>query len=76
MWSCLATQVEDASQTIDSLNSFVSAVRMEEAEEASVVFQPQRLVQLHNNKEQIEEMGAAVHRHSDNLRTTLLLIQA
>jgi hypothetical protein len=75
MWACLATQVENASQTIDSLNSFVNTVRMEEAEEASFIFHPQRLVQLNKSRDQIEDMAATVHRHRDNLRTTLLLIQ-
>jgi hypothetical protein len=66
--------VEDASQTIHGLESFVKSVRLEEAEEASLVFRPQRLVQLNKSKDQIEEMVANVRRHSDNLRTTLLLV--
>jgi hypothetical protein len=74
MWTCLTTQVEDASQTIHGLESFVKSVRLEEAEEASLVFRPQRLVQLNKSKDQIEEMVANVRRHSDNLRTTLLLV--
>jgi hypothetical protein len=76
MWACLTTQVDDASQTIHSLESFVKSVRMEEAEEASLVFQPQRLVQLSKSNDLIEEMRVTVRRHSDNLRTTLLLIHA
>jgi hypothetical protein len=31
-------------------------------------------VQLNKSKDQIEEMVANVRRHSDNLRTTMLLV--
>jgi hypothetical protein len=75
MWDCLATQVRESGQTLQELELFVRSVRMEEAEEASLVYHPQHLVQLNKSKGQIEAMGTDVRRHTDNLRTTLLLIQ-
>ena len=75
MWNCLATQVRESLQTLQELELFVKSVRMEEAEETSIVYHPQHLVQLNKSKDQIEAMGADVHRHTENLRTTLLLIQ-
>jgi hypothetical protein len=75
MWECLATQVRESGQTLQVLELFVRSVRMEEAEETSLVYHPQHLVQLNKSKDQIEAMGTDVRRHTDNLRTTLLLIQ-
>jgi hypothetical protein len=76
MWTCLATQVHESGQTVQDLELFVKSVRMEETEEeASLVYHPQHLVQLNKSRDQIEEMGDDVRRHTDNLRITLLLIQ-
>ncbi|KAF1839648.1 ankyrin [Decorospora gaudefroyi] len=75
MWFCLATQVEETSRTIQELESFVKSVSMQEEERLGAGCRPQRLVELNKSKDQIETMGRDVHRHTDNLRTTLLLIQ-
>jgi hypothetical protein len=75
MWTYLATQVHETGQTIRDLELFVKGVRMEETEEASLVCHPQHLVQLNKSRDQIQEMGNDVRRHTDNLRITLLLIQ-
>ncbi|KAF2178147.1 hypothetical protein K469DRAFT_742257 [Zopfia rhizophila CBS 207.26] len=58
MWNCLATQVEETSRTMQELELFVKSVR---GEESSFV-------------DQIASIRTKVCRHTDNLRTTLLLI--
>lgn len=71
MWNCLATQVEETSRTIQELEMFVKSVR---GEESSFIEKAQRQRKLDNSKDEIASIRTNVCRHTDNLRTTLLLI--
>jgi len=71
MWNCLATQVEEISQTMQELELFVQIVR---GEESSFISQTQRQRKLDQSKDRIANIRTKVCRHTDNLRTTLLLI--
>jgi hypothetical protein len=71
MWNCLATQVEETSRTMQELELFVKSVR---GEESSFIGQAQRQRKLDKSKDQIASIRTKVCRHTDNLRTTLLLI--
>jgi hypothetical protein len=75
MFECLTLQVREASQTIQELEQFARSVRMGKAEETSLVYHSQHLMQLNKSRDQIEERGHDVRRHTDSLRITLLLIQ-
>lgn len=68
IWNCLATQVEETSQTIQELELFVKTVR---GEKSNFIGQAQR---QRESKDQIAGIRTKVCRHTDNLRTTLLLI--
>ncbi|CAA9962034.1 Ank-2 multi-domain protein [Pyrenophora teres f. maculata] len=72
IWASLAIQIQETSQTIQELESFEKSFKAEEREDSSPVFQS---AQLEKSENKIEEMENSVRRHSDNLRTTLLLIQ-
>ena len=71
MWNCLATQVEETSRTMQELELFVQSVR---GEEFSFIVHAQRQKKLDKSKDQIASIRTKVFRHTDNLRTTLLLI--
>ena len=71
MWDCLATQVEETSQTMQELELFVKVVR---GEESSLISQAQRQRKLDRSKDQIASIRTKVCRNTDNLRITLLLI--
>ncbi|ERF70971.1 hypothetical protein EPUS_09042 [Endocarpon pusillum Z07020] len=71
IWNCLATQVEETSQTIQELELFVKSVR---GEDSGFIGQAQRQKKLDKTKNQIASIRTKVCRHTDNLRTTLLLI--
>jgi len=71
MWDCLATQVEETSQTMQELELFVKFVR---GEESSLISQAQRQRKLDRSKDQIASIRTKVCRNTDNLRITLLLI--
>ncbi|KAF2492419.1 hypothetical protein BU16DRAFT_515365 [Lophium mytilinum] len=71
LWSCLATQVEESSRTTQELELFVRNVR---EEESSFIGQAQRQWKLDKSKDQIASIRMKVLRHTDNLSTTLLLI--
>ena len=73
MWNCLVTQVEEASRTLQELELFVKSVR---GEVSNFVGQAQRQKKLDKSKDQIASIRTKVSRHTDNLRTTLLLINA
>ena len=73
MWDCLATQVEETSRTMQELEQFVKSVR---GEESSFIGQAQRQRKLDKSKDQIASIRTTVCRHTDNLRTLLLLINA
>lgn len=70
VWTCLATQVEETSTTMQELEQFVKLVR---GEESGFVGQAQRQRKLDRSKDQVAIMGEKVRRHTDNLHTTLLL---
>ncbi len=71
MWDCLATQVEESSRTMHDLDLFVKSVR---GEESSFIGPVQRQRKLDKSKDQIATIRTEVGRHTDNLRTTRLLI--
>ena len=71
MWSCLVTQVEETSRTIQELELFVKSVR---EEESNLIGQPQRQRKRDKSKDQIASIRIKVCWHTDNLRTMLLLI--
>lgn len=71
IWNCLVTQVEETSRTIQELELFVKSVR---GEESSFIDQAQRQRKLDKSKDQIASIRIKVCRHTDNLHTTLLLI--
>ncbi|KAF2815680.1 uncharacterized protein BDZ99DRAFT_376297 [Mytilinidion resinicola] len=71
LWNCLATQVEDTSRTMQELELFVRSAR---GEESSFISNAQRQWKLDKIKDQITSLRTKVCRHTDNLRTTLLLI--
>lgn len=68
IWNCLATQVEETSRTTKQLELFVKSVR---GEKFNFIGQAQR---QRESKDQIAAIRTKVCRHTDNLRTTLLLI--
>jgi hypothetical protein len=71
LWNCLATQMQETSRTIQELELFVKSAR----EEGSSFFgQAQRQRRLDNSKDQIASIRTKICRHTDNLHTTLLLI--
>ena len=71
IWKCLATQVEESSRTIQELELFVKKVREEEPD---FIGQVHRQKKLDKSRDQIASVRTKVRRHTDNLRTTLLLI--
>jgi hypothetical protein len=71
MWHCLAMQVEETSRTMQELELFVRSVR---GEESSFISQAQRQRNLDKRKDQIASIRTKVCMHTNNLRTTLLLI--
>lgn len=71
MWNCLVTQVEETSLTMQELELFVKSTR---GEESSFIGQAQRQRKLDQSRDQIASIRAKVCRQTDNLRTTLLLI--
>ena len=71
MWSCLVTQVEETSRTIQELELFVKSIR---GEESNFIDQPQRQRKRDKSKDQIASIRIKVCWHTDNLRTMLLLI--
>ena len=71
MWSCLVTQVEETSRTMQELELFIIGVR---GAESNFIGQAQRQRKLDNSKDQIACIRTKVCRHTDNLGTTLLLI--
>jgi len=71
IWICLATQVEETSRTMHELELFVKSVRVEES---SFIGQAQRQRKLDQSRDHITSVRTKVNRQTDNLRTTLLLI--
>lgn len=71
IWNCLATQVEETNRTMQELELFIKSVR---GEEPSFIGQAQRQKKLDKSKDQIASIRTQVCRHTDNLHTTLLLM--
>ena len=71
MWNCLGTQVEETSQTIQELELLVKTVR---GEKYRSIGQAQRQRKLDNSKDQIASIRTKVCSNTNNLRTTLLLL--
>lgn len=71
MWDCVATQVEESSRTMHELDLFVKNVR---GKESVFIGQTQRQRKLDKSKDHIASIRAQVCQHTDNLRTTRLLI--
>ena len=71
IWSCLVTQLEETSRTIQELELFVKAIR---GEESSFIGQPQRQRKRDKIKDQIANIRIKVCWHTENWRTMLLLI--
>ena len=71
LWSCLGTQVEETSRTIQELELFVKGIG---GEESKFIDQPQRQRKRDNSKDQIASIRIKVCWHTENWRTTLFLI--
>ena len=71
MWSCLVTQVEETSRTIQELELFIKSIR---GEESNFISQPQRQKKRDKSKDQIASIRIKVCWHTENWRTMLLLI--
>ncbi|KAI9689595.1 MAG: hypothetical protein M1822_010247 [Bathelium mastoideum] len=71
MWSCVATQAEEASRTVQDLELFATHV---EGNEPNSTGRAQRQRKLDNGQNQIASFRTKVCWHTDNLHTTLLLI--
>lgn len=71
MLNCLVTQVEETGQTMQELELFVKSVR---GEESSFIGQAHCQRKLDKSKDQIASIRTRLCRHTDNLHTTLLLI--
>lgn len=71
IWKCLAMQVEDTGRTMQELELFVKSAR---GDESSFISQAQRQKKLDTSKDQIASIRTQVGRHTDNLHTTLLII--
>lgn len=71
MWNCLVTQVNETSRTLQELELFVRSFR---GKEFDSIGQTERERQLGKSQDQIASIRARICRHSDSLRTMLLLI--
>ncbi|KAE8442902.1 hypothetical protein EG329_002574 [Mollisiaceae sp. DMI_Dod_QoI] len=70
-WNCLAMQVEETRRTMQELELFVKSVK---GEEPSLIGHAQGQMKLDKREDQITSIRTKVCRHTDNLRTTLLLL--
>ena len=71
LWDCLSMVVEEATTTLQELESFLKIVR---GEETRFIGQAQRLRKLDKSKESFAITRTRASRHVDELRLTLLLI--
>ena len=71
IWSCLVTQVEETSRTIQELELFVKGIG---GEESNFINQPQRQRKRDKSKDRIASMRIKVCWHTENWRTVLLLV--
>ena len=71
IWSCLVTQVEETSRTIQELELFVKGIR---GEEPNSIDRPQRQRKRDKSKDQIASIRIKVRWHTEDWRTMLLLI--
>ncbi|ORX99949.1 hypothetical protein BCR34DRAFT_495009 [Clohesyomyces aquaticus] len=72
MWNCLAMQVEETSRTVKDLEQFVMGIRLEEP---TFVSQSQRQRSHERSRNHLVTIRANLCRHTENLRTTLLLVK-
>ena len=71
VWNCLATQVEETGQTLQELELFVKSLAVGNS---SFNSQAQRQRKLDKSKDQVASIRIRICRHTNNLHTTLLLI--
>lgn len=69
--NCLALQVEDTGRTMRELELFVQSAR---GDESSFISQAQHQRKLDTSKDQIASIRTQIGQHTDNLHTTLLII--
>jgi hypothetical protein len=72
IWNCLVEQVEETRISTQELERFVQLFR---EDKSSVVRQTQNQWRLDEKKVQIAEFRTQLCRHTDNFRTTSLLIK-
>jgi len=70
-WYCLETQAKETSQTMHELEAFVERIG---SEQSYFIGRAQRPLTLSQNKKDIGGVQIRLCRHTDNLRTILLLI--
>jgi hypothetical protein len=71
IWSCLATEVEETSRTLQELELFVKDLRVEVS---NLIGHVQRQKLLDESKNQIASSSAQVCGHTGTFHTTLMLI--
>ena len=71
LWDCLATQVEVTRRTMQDIELFVKNVA---GEQSLFIRQVQRQKKMDESRDQIASMRTKVCRHTNNLRTTLLVV--
>jgi hypothetical protein len=71
LWNFVTEQVEEIGLTIQHLELFIKNAR---GEESSSISQSELQRKLGNSKDQIISITTTVCKHTNNLRTTLLLI--
>lgn len=73
IWTCLAAQMEETSETMHEVELFVNC---DSGEESDPVAQARRQRRLGESKDQIKSVEKKVYRHANNLHTTVLLLKA
>lgn len=71
LWEGFELQVEEMTRTMQELELFMNSVR---GDDSRLIGQAQRQRKMNGRKNQIAGIRTKVCRHTDNLRTTLLLI--
>lgn len=71
LWGCLATQVEETSQTIQELERWIKSTGEKKLD---YIGQAQRWSNLDKSRDQIAKIRTKVRRHEKNLNITLLLL--
>ena len=71
MWSCLETQVDECSRTMEEIEQYILSLV---EEETNFTGQAWYQTKLDRSEDQLPVMRAKVQGHTDNLRITVLLI--